>query len=166
MKLGADRRRKSKCNDSKIRSILFCLFVFSFLCNCTLRNAHIQLLVFKKNSSLPCEVCASQECCSMGLSCFKSWKHDSTGHKGKTHQHTHTIANLSQTPAVWVSVCCPWVTLVKCWVRVFRFRWWCVCFSVLQTYVSVCFMWLWGVQTVEHERMRGWERRKASRVSD
>ncbi|KAK2828432.1 hypothetical protein Q5P01_019466 [Channa striata] len=25
----------------------------------------------------------------MGLSCFKSWKHDSTGHKGKTHTHTH-----------------------------------------------------------------------------
>lgn len=30
----------------------------------------------------------------MGLSCFKSWKHDSAGNKGDTH--THTDAKLAQ----------------------------------------------------------------------
>lgn len=29
------------------------------------------------------------KCCSMGLSCFKSWKHDSAGHKGDTRTRTH-----------------------------------------------------------------------------
>lgn len=80
------------------------------------------------------------------------------------HTNTHTIANLSQTPAVWVSVCCPWVTLVKCWVRVFRFRWLCVCVCVLVCFRHMCLCVSCDFEEYRQWSMKGWkdERREES----
>lgn len=41
----------------------------------------------------------------MGLSCFKSWKHDSTGHKGKENTLKPSTCHLLMPSSLWLCPC-------------------------------------------------------------